>query len=382
MLDTGLVVVIDEAYYEFSGQTVAGLIREFENLVVLRTLSKWAGLAGLRIGYGIMNSGLVDHIIDIKSPYNINVAAEAAALASLEDADFLLGNVGKIVESRGILFDELNAIDCVNPWPSSGNYILCQMDEPGQAQTIVDGLASRGIFVRSFFVPQASRPLQGSRRHTQRERGFPQHRPGLCGMNTLLRAFHVERNTTETQISVEINIDGAGDYSVDAENGMFEHLLAQLARHGLFDLKISAKGDTETGLHHLVEDSGIVLGQAIFQAMGDGAGIRRAAHAFMPLDEALAFTAVDFGGRGYSVIDAEIGDGDFKRPARRSDTTFPGIACSEGKFNLHVRLISGVNNHHKAEAIFKSLARSLRAALEIDPRRAGQIPSTKGTITG
>ena len=154
LLDTGLVVVIDEAYYEFSGQTVAGLIREFENLVVLRTLSKWAGLAGLRIGYGIMNSGLVDHIIDIKSPYNINVAAEAAALASLEDADFLLGNVGKIVESRGILFDELNAIDCVNPWPSSGNYILCQMDEPGQAQTIVDGLASRGIFVRSFSSPR------------------------------------------------------------------------------------------------------------------------------------------------------------------------------------------------------------------------------------
>ena len=96
----------------------------------------------------------MDHIIDIKSPYNINVAAEAAALASLEDVDFLLGNVDKIVESRGILFDELNAIDCVNPWPSSGNYILCHMDEPGQAQTIVDGLASRGIFVRSFSSPR------------------------------------------------------------------------------------------------------------------------------------------------------------------------------------------------------------------------------------
>ena len=154
LLNTGLVVVIDEAYYEFSGQTVAGLLSEFDNLVVLRTMSKWAGLAGLRVGYGIMNSGLVDHIIDIKSPYNINVAAEAAALASLEDTDLLLGNVAKIVEGRGTLFDELNAIDGVNPWPSSGNYILCQMDEPGQAETIVDGLASRGIFVRSFSSPR------------------------------------------------------------------------------------------------------------------------------------------------------------------------------------------------------------------------------------
>ena len=201
-------------------------------------------------------------------------------------------------------------------------------------------------------------------------------------MNTVIRASHVERNTTETQISVELNIDGAGEYDIDAENGMFEHLLAQLARHGLFDLTITAKGDTETGLHHLVEDTGIVLGHAVSQAMADGAGIRRAAHTYMPLDEALAFTAVDFGGRGYSVIDAEIGDGDLNGLPGDLIRHFLESLAREGKFNLHVRLISGVNNHHKAEAIFKSLARSLRAALEIDPRRVGQIPSTKGTISG
>ena len=196
-------------------------------------------------------------------------------------------------------------------------------------------------------------------------------------MNTSMRASHVERNTAETQISVELNIDGAGEYNVDAENGMFEHLLAQLSRHGLLDLKISAKGDTETGLHHLVEDTGIVLGQAIFQAMGDGAGIRRAAHTFMPLDEALAFTAVDFGGRGYSVIDAEIGDGDLNGLPGDLIRHFLESLAREGKFNLHVRLISGVNNHHKAEAIFKSLARSLRAALEIDPRGQGRYPAQR-----
>ena len=150
LLDTGLIVVIDEAYFEFSGETVAPLVHEYDNLVVLRTMSKWAGLAGLRIGYGIMDSGLVDHIVDIKSPYNVNIAAEAAALASLDDRDYLLGNVQRIVEGRERMHDALTAMDGVKPWPSHGNYILCQMDGPERAQDMFDQLASRGIFVRKF----------------------------------------------------------------------------------------------------------------------------------------------------------------------------------------------------------------------------------------
>ncbi len=150
LLDTGLVVVIDEAYYEFSKETVGNLIGQYDNLVILRTMSKWAGLAGLRIGYGIMGSGLVEHIIDIKSPYNVNVAAEAATIASLEDSDYLLGNVQKIVDDRESLFQSLSAIDGIKPWPSQGNYILCQMDHPESARNMVDQLASRGIFVRNF----------------------------------------------------------------------------------------------------------------------------------------------------------------------------------------------------------------------------------------
>ncbi len=150
LLDTGLIVVIDEAYYEFSKETVGNLIGEYDNLVILRTMSKWAGLAGLRVGYGIMGSGLVNHIIDIKPPYNVNVAAEAAAIASLEDSDYLLGNVQKIVDDRESLFQSLAAIDGIKPWPSQGNYILCQMDRPEDAQYMVDELASRGVFVRKF----------------------------------------------------------------------------------------------------------------------------------------------------------------------------------------------------------------------------------------
>ena len=150
LLETGLMVVIDEAYYEFCDQTVAHMVPQHENLVVLRTMSKWAGLAGLRIGYGIMSPGLVDHIVDIKSPYNVNVAAEAALLASLEDAPALMANVRKIIAERERLHQALEALPGVTPCPSQGNFILCQFAEPGEAQRAYGELAGRGIFVRSF----------------------------------------------------------------------------------------------------------------------------------------------------------------------------------------------------------------------------------------
>ncbi len=200
-------------------------------------------------------------------------------------------------------------------------------------------------------------------------------------MTAAPRTAKIERNTAETQISVQLNIDGVGEYQLDVVNGMLAHLLAQLSRHGLIDLDIVARGDTDVGLHHLVEDLGIVLGRALAEAIGDGSGIRRAAHTYMPLDETLALTVVDFGGRGYAVIDAEIGDSDMGGLPGDLVRHFLESFAREGRFNLHVRLLSGVNNHHKAEAIFKSLARSLRTALEHDLRRAGQVPSTKGTIT-
>lgn len=189
------------------------------------------------------------------------------------------------------------------------------------------------------------------------------------------------RSTNETQINIEVNLDGTGEYTLTTGNAMFEHLLAQLSRHGLIDLTISASGDTDVGWHHLIEDTGIGLGRAFREAVGDGRGITRTAHSFVPLDETLAFTAVDFGGRGYSVIEGEIGDsdlgdlsGDLVRHALES-------FAREGQFNLHVKILSGLNNHHKAEAVFKSLARSLRTALELDPRKGQDIPSTKGTIS-
>ncbi len=194
------------------------------------------------------------------------------------------------------------------------------------------------------------------------------------------RTSKLSRETDETQISIELNIDGQGEYEVDTGIGMFDHLLAQLSRHGLIDLSVSAKGDIQTGWHHLVEDVGIVLGRVLKEAVGDARGITRMAHSYVPLDEALALTVVDFGGRGYAVIDADIGDSDLNGLPADLIRHFLESFAREGSFNLHVRLLAGTNNHHKAEAIFKSLARSLRAALTYDERRADDIPSTKGTI--
>ena len=149
LLKTGRIVVVDEAYFEFCGQTAADLVPDNENLVILRTMSKWAGLAGLRVGYGIMNPGIAKHMMDIKSPYNVNVAAESALIASIEDAPALLENVDKIVDERDRMFSLLQEMDGVTPWPSWGNFILCQF-APGRAGVVYEDLAGRGVFVRNF----------------------------------------------------------------------------------------------------------------------------------------------------------------------------------------------------------------------------------------
>ena len=153
LLNTGLLVVVDEAYYEFCGVTAASLLSGYDNLVVLRTFSKWAGLAGLRVGYGVMSKRLVDHIIDIKSPYNVNAAAETAVLASLDDTEYLLGKVKIIIDERDRMFNKLRDFTELTPLPSGGNYILCKIGA-GRAEAIFQGMAQRGIFLRKFSHPR------------------------------------------------------------------------------------------------------------------------------------------------------------------------------------------------------------------------------------
>lgn len=194
------------------------------------------------------------------------------------------------------------------------------------------------------------------------------------------RAAEIQRKTKETQISLALDLDGSGRYEVSTGLGMLDHLLESLARHGQFDLSVQAKGDIERDPHHLVEDVGIVLGQALDKALGERRGITRFGHAIVPMDEALALVAVDLGGRGHASIDIKF-DREMigQLPSENVEHLLSAFA-QEGRLNLHVRLLSGANDHHRAEAAFKALARSLSAAVRVDERLAGQVPSTKDLL--
>ena len=195
-------------------------------------------------------------------------------------------------------------------------------------------------------------------------------------MNTAI----IDRKTKETDIKVELNIDGRGKSSVDTPIGFFNHMLQAFSKHGLFDLKITAKGDLEVDQHHTVEDCGIVIGQAFKKALGDKKGINRAGYFVFPMDEALAVVAVDIAGRPYLQFDAEFK----RRYCGELDTDlledfFYGFAVSIGA-NIVVRMPYGRSDHHKIEAVFKAFAKAMKMACSTDPRAIKDIPSTKGMI--
>ena len=194
------------------------------------------------------------------------------------------------------------------------------------------------------------------------------------------RQSTLERQTGETKISVTINLDGQGIYQVDTGNGFLDHMVNQLARHGLFDINLQAQGDVHVGWHHLVEDTAILMGRAFREALGEPRGIRRMGHAIVPLDETLVMVALDLSGRGYALVDTKLDDTMVENLSGDLIRHFLEAFAIEARMNLHANVITGVSPHHKAEALFKALARSLRDAIEPDLRAQGQVPSTKGTL--
>ncbi len=193
------------------------------------------------------------------------------------------------------------------------------------------------------------------------------------------RVSIIKRETKETNISLELNLEGSGNYEMVTGIRMFDHLLAQLAKHGVFDIKISATGDDQ---HHLVEDVALCLGKALGEALGDKRGISRMADATVPMDDALAMVAVDIGGRGYSVLELPFTDNDMTGFATDLIRHFLEAFATEAKLNLHARVLYGTNDHHKAEALFKALGRALDKATRIDERISGELPSTKEFLEG
>jgi imidazoleglycerol-phosphate dehydratase len=195
-----------------------------------------------------------------------------------------------------------------------------------------------------------------------------------------MRSAQIERRTGETQVMVQIDLDGTGQWEIETGVGFFDHMLSHIAAHGLIDLSVRAQGDLEVDAHHTVEDVGIALGQALRQALGDRRGIARYGQSLLPMDEALALVALDFSNRGLFVGDlrfrtARVGGFDVELASE-----FLRALAHNAGMTLHARLLCGENTHHQLEAVFKALGRALRQAVTPDPRRAGHVPSTKGVL--
>ncbi len=422
LLQTGRPVVVDEAYAEFAGESYARLVPNHPNLMVLRTMSKWAGLAGLRVGYMVASPEITEVALKAKQPYSVSVAAETAALASLQDREWLMANVAKLVQERErlgfgageaawlggrALAGELHPLPAGSPGreglarqageqrdhdPILRYAAVAELraHQRRQARTYgtPDGGAAgdHGNAHQSEDAAEAFRPPGAGRGRAAAAMGPRPRRRGRRKKAwpymtlTADRKASYRRETRETSIEVVWDLDGSGVSDVSTGIGMLDHLIDQLARHGLFDITVKATGDLHIDPHHTMEDVGIALGRAFAEAVGDATGIVRMGDALVPLDETLVQVAVDVSGRGYASVNCpwtgtSVGD----IPADLVEHFLQSLA-REGKFNLHVRLVAGVNDHHKAEAIFKALARALCAATRPDPRRAGQTPSTKGAI--
>jgi imidazoleglycerol-phosphate dehydratase len=192
------------------------------------------------------------------------------------------------------------------------------------------------------------------------------------------RAAEVERQTRETEISLRLDLDGDGTASIETGVPFFDHMLDQLARHTPLDLSLRCRGDLQVDSHHTIEDCGLLLGRALHQALGERRGIRRMGFARVPMDEALAEVAVDLSGRSYCLADVATAGSTGFPPSLVAH--FLESLAAEGRLTLHARVVYGRDGHHQAEALFKALARALGDAVAVDPRRAGRLPTTKGTL--
>jgi imidazoleglycerol-phosphate dehydratase len=195
-----------------------------------------------------------------------------------------------------------------------------------------------------------------------------------------MRQATIARETNETDISLSLHLDGHGRHDVQTGIGFLDHVLALLAAHGLFDLEIRAQGDLHVDAHHTTEDVAIVLGQALNQALGERRGIQRSGHACVPMDESLAFVAVDLSGRPYSVVQVTWHTAHIGQLPTSLVAHFLESLAVHGRLNLHAHVLYGRDDHHQAEALFKALGRALDQAVQLDPRRGDEVPSTKGTL--
>jgi histidinol-phosphate aminotransferase len=396
LLRLPLAVVVDEAYVEFGGETIVPLLDTHANLLILRSFSKWAGMAGLRLGYALGTPEVAAMMARLRPPYNVNSAAVVAALATLDDMAYVQSTIARTVSERERLRVAFGELSGVNVVPGLANFLLIRLKERS-GREVASALAQKGILVRSFSDPSLSdalritigRPGQNDvllealgcilRGEDAAQVSLPStaDEPRTPGPAT--RHGSCQRKTRETAVSVSVHLDGTGAHQIETGLGFLDHMLAQVAAHGLFDLTVRATGDLHVDDHHTVEDVAICLGQAFGVALADRAGIARMGHAYAPMDEALARVAIDLSGRPYAVVDVEFGGSRIGVVDSDLIIHFIETLASHASLTLHAQVLCGRNDHHKAEALFKALGRALDAASRLDPRRQG-VASTKGVL--
>ena len=384
----GGVVVLDEAYIDFSVRpSLASLVKRYPNLIVLQTLSKAWGMAGLRIGLAVADPAVISLMSKVKYPYNINVVAQKMALMKLDEAAKDKA-VAEIVGQRFRLEKELRKCPEVKGiYSSDANFLLVRFDNPDE---VYGRLLAGGVIVRNRSkVPGC----EGCLRITV---GTPAENDRLLRLlaspvtepvEVALRCQGIEklgerhvrivRDTKETKITLELDLDSMGSGRISTGLPFFDHMLEQIPNHGGVALSINAKGDLQVDEHHTIEDVGIVLGEAINAALGSKLGIARYGFV-LPMDDCDAAVLMDFGGRidfrwNVEFNREKVGD----VPTEMFSHFFQSV-CAGAKCNLHIRA-EGVNEHHKAEAIFKAFARALRMAVARTPFPY-ELPSSKGIL--
>lgn len=388
----GGVVVLDEAYIDFSVRpSLTSLVKRYPNLIVLQTLSKAWCMAGLRIGLAMADPAVIGLMSKVKYPYNINVVAQKMALAKL-DAEAKDNAVAQIVGQSFRLEKELvKCQEVKGVYSSDANFLLVRFDNPDE---VYERLLSGGVIVRNRSrVPGCEGCLRvtvGTPAENDRllrllagpecgdrsgDRTAVARRSGTENLGE--RHVRIVRDTKETKVALELDLDSCGLSRISTGLPFFDHMLEQIPNHGGVSLAIEAKGDLQVDEHHTIEDVGIVLGEAIGAALGDKLGMARYGFV-LPMDDCDAAVLMDFGGR----IDFKW-NAEFKRekvgdvPTEMFSHFFQSV-CAGAKCNLHI-WAEGVNEHHKAEAIFKAFARALRMAVAKTPFPY-ELPSSKGIL--
>jgi histidinol-phosphate aminotransferase len=371
------LVVVDQAYVEFGGTDVSHLLRERDNVVVVRTFSKAFALAGARVGYILAPAGIAAQLDAIRLP--AGVAAHSARLAeiALERSDEIAPAVALTCSERDRMASALRDAGYSVP-DSRTNFVYADLGAPND--DALARLLERGMVVRTYGdQPNALRITVSTPADNDALLEVLGAAPAARGTEPAGRRATVQRRTKETEIRCTVDVDGRGRARVSTGVGFLDHMLTALAFHSMIDVDVACTGDLWVDEHHTVEDTAVVLGQALDAALGSRAGIVRYGDARAPLDEALCHATVDLGGRGFSAIDMPLrGERVGSLPTSLVPHFFDSLSRS-GRMAIHLHA-SGRDDHHLVEAGFKSLALALRQACAPDVRRQGELPSTKGTV--